>query len=173
MWNKTPKTLFFHTDSYALVHINNNQWSKHKYIPFMVRELGPICFQPNILFQFRHLDTRENMWLLVSCATIPSTGSWDGQVTKRDSLSLGITSLEPVFRNLLCQYWHDLLLKHINGHGLFIESLLKSSIVSEYLGFVYLLSIFGFAASSIVLFISSIAYIHRINNLPGSICSLD
>lgn len=123
MWKKPPKTLFFHTDSYALVHINNNQWSKHKSIPFMVRELGPICFQSNILFQFRHLDTRENMWLLVSCATIPSTGSWDGQVTKRDSLSLGITSLEPVFRNLLCQYWHDLLLKHINGHGLFIESL--------------------------------------------------
>lgn len=111
MWKKPPKTLFFHTDSYALVHINNNQWSKHKSIPFMVRELGPICFQPNILFQFRHLDTRENMWLLVSCATIPSTGSWDGQVTKRDSLSLGITSLEPVFRNLLCQYWHDHLLK--------------------------------------------------------------
>lgn len=123
MWKKPPKTLFFHTDSYALVHINDNQWSKHKSIPFMVRELGPICFQSNILFQFRHLDTRENMWLLVSCATIPSTGSWDGQVTKRDSLSLGITSLEPVFRNLLCQYWHDLLLKHINGHGLFIESL--------------------------------------------------
>lgn len=55
------KCIYFYTDNYALVHIINKQSSKDKCIMYLVRELVLICLQSNILFQARHLSTKENI----------------------------------------------------------------------------------------------------------------
>lgn len=118
------------------------------------------------------------MWLLVSFegAAVPSTCSLDGQRTNGDSQSANITSLEPVLRNLLTstlapastqaykRAW-SIYRNFANKFDMSNDLPLSQETLALFISYLFAE---GYAASSIVSFISSIAYIHKINNLPDN-----
>lgn len=188
MWSHIlKKCIYFSTDNHALVHIINKQSSKDKYLIYLVRELVLICLQSNILFQASHLGTKEN--ILYDCLSrlkeqqFHQLALW---MDKKTIVILRLPTLPPKNQSWgTCwrQHWHQISLKHINGHGLFIEMLNKNRNVAKkiiismivhclrirWVFFISCLFAEGYSNSSILSFISSIAYVHIINNLPENI----